>query len=312
MELYRCLRVFPVVALATAGLIAVAGRPSPMDAGGAAWSPPDCATRPPEPTLVVRGSGLAGGAAWFRLEPVLDGTGTLAGQRLVVGSGGGVARWIALHAEASASSSRDGTVLVADDDGSRSRLFAVDALRGCSSAIGSTPDVVRSAVAAPDGSVVEHRVDRVTREDRGVWRRFAGHVARRILPGLRAADPYGRTFSTLLRVEDDGRVVASSCGLQACRVRVLDADGRVRMVERTGPAVGLVGDGVVVREACTGLPCPVLLLPLDGQGRARVLVDAAGDASLAAPGRLVFVGADGMTHRLDVPALSSDAAESVR
>ena len=127
-----------------------------------------------------------GGPAWFRLEAVLDPGGTLVGQRLTAGPVAGSSRTLALPPESFASGPVGGRVLVGDDDGTVSVLRLLDVARGCWTVVAREPAVIRGAVLAPDGaSSWEHRVDRASRADLGVWRRtLSGGPAVRVLPGL--------------------------------------------------------------------------------------------------------------------------------
>jgi hypothetical protein len=247
-------------------------------------------------------------SAWFRLDPVLDASGTLVGQRLSAGMGG--AGWSAdLPAESFASGPVQGAVLVGDDDGSRSRLRLLDAGRGCWTHLAEEASVIRSAVLAPDGTAAwEHRVDRATRADLGVWRRQVGggpaDGVRRVLPGLAPDAAYGPTFATDLSLAADGRLVVASCGERTCRTRVLDpADGTVRTADPTGPAVGVVGGRLVALGPCLGLPCPVIGIDLD-TGATRTIGMTAGPAVLAgADGSLLVVTtADGEVEVVDAAA----------
>ena len=70
--------------------------------------------------------GAEAGAAWYRLDPVLDEHGSLAGQRLTVGLVGGPARHLDLAPESFVSGPVGGVVLVGDDDGTESRLRLLD------------------------------------------------------------------------------------------------------------------------------------------------------------------------------------------
>jgi len=152
-------------------------------------------------------------------------------------------------------------VLVGDDAGSRSTLRLLDVGRRCWSVVGSEADVIRSALLSPDGAVVwEHRVDRTTRADLGLWSRPAdgNAAAARVLPGLAPDATHGRTWTTELTVAADGRIVVASCGERACRTRVLDSrSGGVLSASATGPAVGVTGSTLVVLDPCTALPCRV-------------------------------------------------------
>ncbi len=240
------------------------------------WDPPPCSAATTAPA----------GVGWYRLDPVLDGTGTLAARRLVVGVDGASQGSMDLAPESFASGPVSGLVLSGEDDGSVSRLRLVDAARGCAVAIGEAPDVIRSAVLAPGaGYLYEHRVDRATRVDLGIWRREIGGDVRRVLAGL-APDPVlGPTFVTDLVLEPDGRLLVSSCAQPACRVRLLDPeDGTVTMVKPSGPALGVTGGSLVARAACFGDPCPVDAIDL-ASGQRRRLATEAYAAALGGPGR---------------------------
>ena len=152
MEPIRWIRgAIPVAALALVGAGALA-RPPLLEAADPPWDPPPC------PASVAP----SGAAAWFRLDGIVDGAGTLAGQRVTVGRLGGAGRTIDLPPESFATGPWDGRVLVGADDGARSRLSLVDVGQGCAMAVAVEDAVVRSALVTPDGAaVVEHRVDRV-------------------------------------------------------------------------------------------------------------------------------------------------------
>ncbi len=166
MELVRCVRFAPLVALVAVGISGVTG-PAAMVAGDPPWDPPPC----PAKAVVTPAVDTATGA-WFRIDPMLDGGGTLASQRLEVGTAAGAARWLQLPPESFASGPVDGLVVVGADDGRASRLQLVDPARGCATVVGREGSVIRSAVLAPRGDVIfEHRVNRMTRADEGVWRR---------------------------------------------------------------------------------------------------------------------------------------------
>jgi hypothetical protein len=207
--------------------------------------------------------------------------------RLISGIDGTGGRRLDLAPESFASGPTGGRILVGEDDGSVSRLSLLDAARGCRTALADEASVIRSAVASPDGrSLYEHRVDRRTRQDLGVWRRgldadgTAEGAAERVLAGIGEDPDLGRTFFTDLVAAGDGRLVVSSCGAQACRVRVLDPDtGQTALVAGTGPAVGVTGRRLVVRDACAGWPCAVTSVDLV-TGRRATLIDAAWAATL--------------------------------
>jgi hypothetical protein len=285
MESLRWLRLAPLAAVIAAGAL---GPGRPVIGAGAApeWDPPPCP--------VTDTGGSPGAGAWYRLDPVLDRTGTLAARRLTTGIAGRPSRQLDLAPESFASGPVAGLVLAGEDDGVGSRLRLLDPARGCMTAVGDEPDVIRSAVRDPDGrSIIEHRVDRATRADLGVWRRTIGGSAIRMLDGLEPDPELGPTFTTNLVVAADGRVVVSSCALEACRIRVLDpATGDVALLRGTGPALGVTGGSAVIRAACPGLPCPVEAVDL-ATGRRSTLAEQAGAALLGGPSGSDLVYEDG-------------------
>lgn len=275
MESTRWLRFAPLALAVATGATGI-GRPMADAAGDPPWVPPPCPAG--------EAAGPPGGAAWYRLDPVLDRQGALASMRLTVGTAGERGRWLALSPESFASGPVGDVVLTGTDDGTASHLRLVDPGRGCASAVTDEASVIRSAVLAADGSAAfEHRVDRETRADLGVWRRpiavggTASREAVRVLPGLDADTAHGRTFTTELLVAADGRLVVSSCGIEACRDRVLDATGGVRTVEAVGPALGIGSGRLVARDVCAGDPCGILVVDLV-TGAREVLVEAAAAA----------------------------------
>jgi hypothetical protein len=213
--------------------------------------------------------------------------------------------------ESFASGPLHGLVLAGEDDGSRSHLRLLDPWRDCSTAVADEAAVVRSAVLAADGSaIVEHRVDRVTRRDLGVWRRTLGGGSERLLDGLAADARTGRVFVTDLLAAADGRVAVSSCGLASCVVRVLDPATRdVTTVHGTGPAIGLGGGSVVVRHACEGYPCAVEAVEL-ATGRRHTLAKEAWAAAMGGDGGTLVIEVGGA--RVASIDLSTGARSAVR
>lgn len=280
---------------APVALAAVASPTLPASTGALAAMP---AAERPCPAASARARAPSR-PAWYRLDAVLDARGTLVGQQLVAGVG--EERWSAsLPPESFASGPVGALVLVGDDDGERSRLRTLDAAAGCWAEVGTSSDVVRSAVLMPGGQrAYEHRVERATRRDLGVWERDleTGRAgASPLLAGLPPDPAYGPTFATSVLAAADGRLVVSSCGERACRTRVVDpASGQVAAVGGTGPAAGVVGGRLIALEACGGLPCPLDAFDLASGDRER-LRDAGGLAVVAPdpPGAIVLAGEDGL------------------
>ncbi len=290
MEPIRWIRgAIPVATLALVGAGALA-RPSLLEAADPPWDPPPC------PAAVAPSAA----PAWFRLDGIVDDAGTLIGQRLAVGRLGGGGRAIDLPAESFATGPWDGRVLVGADDGARSRLAFVDVGLGCATSVAVEDAVVRSALVTPDAAaVVEHRVDRATRADLGVWRvPLDGSPTRRLVAGLTADARFGPTFTTELRWAPDGRLAVTTCGEMRCRTRLLDAaSGRSTAIGPTGPVIGVTSDGAVVaHQPCGGFPCAIVRR---ASGRdATVLARDTGPATMAGD-RVVFEAARGQLTALD-------------
>ena len=274
-----------LVALGAVGVVAS----STLGAGVRQWAPSACLGPPTDRTVAARDRratalGDMRGSPWFRLDPVLDRTAALSGQRLALGlQGERSGRTLDLPSEAFAAGPFGGIVLIGSDDGSTSRLRAFDVARGCAWAFADERDVIRRATIDRDGTAIyEMRVDRATRADLGVWRRLIdGTAAARQVLGPPPADPrFGRTFSTefVWDVAGSGRLAVQSCGEVACRVRVVaPGGGGTATLENPdlGPILGLAGDFVVTYEACRGFPCPIVSTDLR-DGSRRVLAPAAG------------------------------------
>ena len=293
MEVIRFARALvPLAAIALIGAPGVA-RPAVPGAADPPWDPPACRGAVAAPTV-------SAGTTRYRLDAALAAAGSLAGQRLKIGIVGGLERQVTLPAESFATGPVRGLVLVGDDDGTRSRLRAVDPARGCAWTIAAESAVIRSAIFATDaGSTWEHRVDRATRADLGVWRRaIGGGTASRVAPGLAPDVAHGRTFATDLRWALDGRLVIASCGELACRTRLVDpATGLAEATSRTGPVLGVAGTRVIAYAVCPGLPCAVTATD-PSTGAAETLVAEAGAAALAG-GSLVYEH-DGHLAKLDL------------
>ena len=256
------------------------------------WAPRACPGTPGESGAAARDPSPVGpadlrAAPWFRIDPIAGDDGSLRGQRLVLGRvADPVARTLDLSAESFAAGPFGRIVLVGSDDGSTSRLAAIDLQGGCSWTIGTDRDVIRRATIDPSGTFVyEMRVDRSTRADLGIWRRGVDTTqpAVRVLAPIGPDARFGRTFSTEFTWDDaGGRLAIQSCGEVSCRTRVI-APGSDRMQSLDAPDLGLLvgldGDRVVTYMSCRGLPCPIVSTDLS-TGRRRLLANEAGFAAL--------------------------------
>jgi hypothetical protein len=227
------------------------------------------------------------GTPWYRLDPRLDDSASLVGQRLIVGRAGDrVTRSVELEPESFAAGPFGDLVLAGSDDGTTSGLRAIDVAGDCVRRIADERDVIRRATINPSGDhLFEVRVDRRTRADLGVWRRDlrADGRATRVLGPLEPDERFGRTFSTELSWSQDGRWLAiQACGEIACRTRVFDpATGRTSLVADAslGELVGVAGSLLVSYADCVGMPCPIVATDVRTAART-VLSDAAGLAVL--------------------------------
>jgi hypothetical protein len=230
-----------------------------------------------------------GDAPWYRLDPILDPTGTLAGQRLVLGRADGSGRRsMDVAAESFAAGPFGTIVLVGTDDGAGSRLVAVDVLAGCATTLDTATDIIRRSTVSPDGrSVMEFRVDRRSRADLGVWRKPLDRdaPATPIVAPIKADARFGRTWSTeFLWSLDATDLAIRSCGESACRTRLLDLEtGALGLVDEPdlGPTVGVADGRLIAYLACRGLPCPIVAVDLATGGR-RTLAPDAGPAVVIA------------------------------
>jgi hypothetical protein len=291
----------PLLAAAALAAIVVptAARPSP-DAGSARaglaviprGAPLDPCRAGAARAAVRAGNGPVAGAAWYRLDPVVDSRGWLTGQRLVagrVGERGAMER--ALPVESFVSGPRGGRLLVGADDGRRSTLRIVDVAGRCETTIHAGPELIRRAVLMPnEDGIVELRLDRASRTDRGIWLRPRdGSRPTRIVDPLPANDRLGRIFSTTLQWSSDGRTLTiGSCGEAACLVRLVEPGGRAANRTVTtiddpgvGEVIGVVGRELVAYGGCATLPCSIVARNLDS-GRTRVIAKAAGLATVTA------------------------------
>ena len=273
-----------VVALGAVGFIAS----TTLGAGIRPWAPSACAGPPTDRTAAARerdATTLADmrGAPWFRLDHVLDTQGALEGQRLLLGlDGDRSARSLDLAPEAFAAGPFGGVVLVGSDDGTTSRLQAIDVAHGCAWPVGEESDVIRRATIDPAGTFIyEMRVDRASRADLGVWQRplDGTDAARHVLGPPPSDGRFGRTFTTEFTWDVAGeRLVVQSCAEIACRTRVITPHGGPTVTlddPGLGQIVGLDGDLAVTYEACRGLPCPIVATDI-WTGDRRVLAPAAG------------------------------------
>ncbi len=239
------------------------------------------------------------GASWYRLDPLFDASGGLNGQRLVVGRVGRHDEFgMSLAVESFASGPVGGRILVGNDDGQRSIVRLLDVAGYCAAVVHEGRDVTRRAILEPSGrGMVEFRLDRSSRADRGIWSRpFDGSRPRRLLDPLAPNARIGRVFATELSWSSDGkRLIVNSCGESFCLARIFDrSTAQVTTIDdpRIGEVIGLVGDDLVAYGGCPTLPCEVVAMDLR-TGGVRDVASLAGLATTSvANGRAVVAFED--------------------
>lgn len=298
---------------AALALALVAG--SSAGAGDPAWQPPACAAAD---TTAAATAGLSGSVAestaqaWFTIDPQLDRAGRLSGQRLRLGAGRDRSRPLVLPAEATAAGPFGRLILIAEDDGTRSTIGAIDASARCRIVLGTSSDVIRRATFDAAGTTVyEVRVDRSTRADLGVWRRPLDGSEPQRLAGPAPVDALvGPTFATTLGWSEQGdELVVQQCGAVLCRVRLVDiATGDVTAVPgRNGELIG-VGDGRAVSyDVCPDLPCPVGATDM-GTGRRTAVAPSAALARLIATPEGPRVAVQAAAGRRDIEVRRLDGS----
>ena len=298
-----------VVALGAVGAIAS----TTLGVSERSWTPRACPGQATDRIAAIQDPGppaleAMAGEAWFRLDPVLDRDGGLAGQHLTLGlNGERRSRRLRLPSESFAAGPFGRVILVGSDDGTRSRLEAIDVTDGCSWSLAEESSVIRRATMDRAGTTIyETRVDRVSRADLGVWTRSVNGATGtgRILDPLAADDRFGRTFSTEFTWDVDGRRLAvQACGEVACRTRIVSSGDDAAMsldAPDLGIVLGLAGDRIVTYRACHGLPCEVVSTDL-GTGRRDLLAAVAGAAIVVATtdgARLAYEIDDGTISQL--------------
>jgi hypothetical protein len=279
-----------VIALLGVGSVASAA----AGAGQRPWTEAACADEPGNRAAAARSAGDISlvelrAQPWFRQDPRLDRTGGLEGQRLALGlDGERSSRILDLPPESFAAGPFGRVVLVGSDDGSTSRLSALDVSGACSWPIAEEVDaVIRRATIDPRGETVyEMRVARATRTDLGIWARplDGSKPAVRVVEPIAVDERFGRTYATEFTWDLAGqRLAIESCGELACRTRIFDpAVGSLQTIAETdlGEVVGLTSDELATYGACTGWPCPIFTINLE-TGRRRVIADGAAVAVLA-------------------------------
>ena len=189
----------------------------------------------------VRGPAIDG---QLRLSTAMSTRGEVTGRVLTLNTAAG-SRSKSLAVESFATAAQSNVVVFGQSDpGAGSTVGAIDLQTGCEYGIWSSSDVVRSAVVdASLRSLYVHSVGALDRSDQGVRRvDIATGLTVAAVPALAAAAPFGITFSTSLRWSLDGEDLGvQSCGMRACRTRVLALAG-----------------GAILEAVCRQWPAPMV------------------------------------------------------
>ena len=218
--------------------------------------------------------------AQLRLTTTLDAKGEVNGRVLTLNTAAG-SRSKNLAAESFAAAAQSNVVVFGQTDAAAgSTVGAIDLQTGCEYGLWSSTDVVRSAAIDPAlQSLYVHAVRAGDRSDLGVSRVAIGTgVAIPALPALAAAAPFGVTFNTALRWSLDGDALAvQSCGIAACRTRILQlAGGAIDSFADAsqGQIVGISQDKLVTFDACPDLPCGLAAIDRRTRTKASFDIDA--------------------------------------
>ena len=213
----------------------VAGQPVPRSAVIVAAPPRSITACPARAPAVHRApGGAAVPGAWWRTQPPLDDSGSLAGWSLQVGAPGAPASArSSIPAASTVTGPRDGRVVVASEGpasehGSTVRI--VDAASGCATEIRvARPDRAagrrRSRPGLASSPTCSSRARAATSGSGGST--LDGRIAERVLEplpdALRAAAGIDRVWATDLRLDATAaRLAVQSCHPDACVTRVVD------------------------------------------------------------------------------------------
>ncbi len=243
----------------------------------------------------VAGSTTHGPGSWWTQDPNLDGSGTLTGWTLTIGSHRAGTVATTLPPESIVTGPDQGLIVATTNDGTRSSVRVIDPNRRCAQTLPVDGSVPRRAILNAGGSdVIAHLLDGATRSDLGIWSLpLDGSKPALLLapvPGevLQAAG-IERVWATDLRLSADGRRLAvQSCDPHSCVTRVLDlVGGAMTSIDQAhGPLVGFAGDRLVTRDGCAGLPCDILAWDLATR-RSWAIEHSAVGAAVSRDGRVV-------------------------
>jgi hypothetical protein len=216
----------------------------------------DCSTAGAAARAIARKSGSSP-----TIAQRFDASGTYAGQTVTIAT-----RQVALSLPAeSFVGEADGDALIYTTSvAGKSEVHLIDLASGCDAVIARPVGTVRSAILNPDGTAIYvHSVTYPNRSDAGVARYALDWSAPQpAVPPAPDDAGFGLTFGTQLGwSSDDAALSVQSCGIEACRTRLLNlASGEITTFDSNGqgPIVGVTPGHLITFAACDGLPCPVV------------------------------------------------------
>lgn len=269
----------------------------------AATAVPSVPVAPSVPVVPLRpaasplGYGLDG-SGWFQLDAPDDGTGAITRYVLIAGRLGWVGSFtVELPNPAFAAGPFGDQILYGGDDGTRSEIAVLSVADGSRRVLLTSAQPVWRATLDRDAAHLYYvLLDRVTREDLGIWRlRLDGSTKSELVmaPPAWVAELQPVTAVEFVWGATGDALAVYACGLGVgCRTRVLDvATGKVRSYDEVpllGDIIGVTSDAYIAYENCSGFPCRLTRVDL-ATGTVDTLVDEAGPAVLvlAATGPLV-------------------------
>jgi hypothetical protein len=235
---------------------------------------------PLRPAASPLGYGLDG-SGWFQLDST--GTDSITGYRLTAGRLGWVGSYtVDLPNPAFAAGPFGTGILYGGDDGTRSEIAVLSVADGTRRVLlASDQPVWRATLDHNAANLYYVLLDRVTREDLGIWRlRLDGSTKAELVmaPPAWVAELQPATTTEFVWGPAGDVLAVYSCGLGVgCRTRVLDvATEKVKGYDEVplhGGVIGLTADSYIASENCGGgLPCPIFRVDL-ATGKVETLVD---------------------------------------
>ena len=240
----------------------------------------------------------SGEGTWWDQRATTDSQGSLTGWTVTIGAPNARSMSMDLPPASFISGPNQGNLLATVEDGTQSTVRVIDTAARCSRSLRITGSIARRAVFMPDGgTALVHLLERGTRVDLGIWRvpLDGSRPSRLIAPPTSAAlrtSGISRVWSTDLRLSADGsRLAVQSCDPDSCLTRVLDLATGVVVTTiggEHGSVIGILGQVLITRAACPGLPCDILGWDLR-TGQSKTIATGTSGAAVTPDGRVVAI-----------------------